>query len=84
MEVGSPRTDAQGNVGDGQERELSDVAGTLRSSDTTQQGVPAAVSFTIARAPVTSVTFLILGFRPFLFCSNIEDESFFVLSKCVW
>jgi hypothetical protein len=35
MEVGSPRTDAQGTVGDGRERELSDVAGTLRRSDMT-------------------------------------------------
>ena len=51
----SPRTDAQGTVGDGRERELSDVVGTPRRSDTVQQGVAAAVSFTIARAPATSV-----------------------------
>ena len=55
MQVGSPRTDAQGTVGDGREREVSDVAGTPRRSDTVQQGVAAAASFTIARAPATSV-----------------------------
>ena len=55
MPVESSRSDAQGTVGDGRERELSDVAGTLRRSDTTQQGVAAAVSFTIARPSTTSV-----------------------------
>ena len=54
MDVGSPRTDAQGTVGDGREREVSDVAGTFRRSDTAQ-GVSAAVSFTISRASATSV-----------------------------
>ena len=53
--MGSPRNDAQGTVGDGRERELSDVAGTPRRSDTVQQGVAAAVSFTIARASTTGV-----------------------------
>ncbi len=53
--MGSPRSDAQGTVGDGSERELSDVTGTPRRPDTVQQGVAAAVSFTITRAPATSV-----------------------------
>ena len=53
--MGSPRSDAQGTVGDGRERELSDVAGTPRRSDTVQQGVAAAVSFTIARASTTRI-----------------------------
>ena len=53
--MGSPRSDAQGTVGDGRERELSDVAGTPRRSDTVQQGVAAAVSVTITRTPATSV-----------------------------
>jgi hypothetical protein len=55
MQVESPRSDAQGTVGDGRERELSDVAGTLRRSDTVQQGVSAAVSFTIAIVPPSRV-----------------------------
>jgi hypothetical protein len=55
MQVESSRNDAQGTVGEGRERELSDVAGTLRRSDTVQQGVAAAVSFTITRASTTGV-----------------------------
>ena len=56
MPVESSRSDAQeGTVGDRRERELSDVAGTLRRSDTVQQGVAAAVSFTITRASTTGV-----------------------------
>ena len=41
--MGSPRSDAQGTVGDGRERELSDVTGTPLRSDTVQPGVAAAV-----------------------------------------
>ena len=55
MQVESSRNDTQGTVGDRRERELSDVAGTLRRSDTVQQGVSAAVSFTITRASTTGV-----------------------------
>jgi hypothetical protein len=55
MQVESPRNDTQGTVGDGREREFSDVAGTLRRSDTVQQGVAAAVSFTITTASTTDV-----------------------------
>ena len=55
MQVESSRNDTQGTVGDRRERELSDVAGTLRRSDTVQQGVAAAVSFTITRASTTGV-----------------------------
>jgi hypothetical protein len=55
MQVGSPRNDDQGTVGDDSERELSDVTGTSRRSDTVQKGVAVAVSFTITRAPATSV-----------------------------
>ena len=55
MQVESPRSDTQGTVGDGRERELSDVDGTPRRSDTVQHGVVTAVSFTITRAPTTSV-----------------------------
>ena len=55
MQVGSPRNDVQGTVGDERERELSDVTGTPRRSDTVQQGVAADVSFTITRASPTSV-----------------------------
>ncbi len=51
MPVESSRSDVQGTVGDGRERELLDVAGTPRRSDIVQQGVAAAVSFTITRAP---------------------------------
>ena len=53
--MGSPRSDAQGTVSDGGEREFSDVTGTPRPSDTVQQGVDVDVSFTITRAPATSV-----------------------------
>ncbi len=55
LNLGSPRNDAQGTVGDGRERELLDVSGTSRRSDTVHQGVPASVSFTITRTPDTNV-----------------------------
>jgi len=55
MQAESSRNDIQGTVGDRRERELLDVAGTPRRSDTVQQGVAAAVSFTVTRAPTTSV-----------------------------
>ena len=55
MPVESSRIDAQGTVGEGRERELLDVAGTPRRSDTVQQGVAADVSFTITRASTTGV-----------------------------
>ncbi len=55
IKVESSRSAALGTEGDIREQELSDVTGTPRRSDTVQQGVAAAVSFTIARAPATSV-----------------------------
>ena len=53
--MGSPRSVIQGTVDEGRERELLDVTGKPRHSDTTQQGVAVAVSFVITRAPTHSV-----------------------------
>ena len=53
--MGSPGNNTLGTVGEGRERELSEVAGLPWCSDTVQQGVDDTVSFTITRVTTLDV-----------------------------